>query len=422
MVVTATRTGAQSAQNVPIAISVINPTEVDRSGQGNLGDISKFTPSLSITEGAPGFNKFDMRGLSTGAYRTSDTSDRSLVAVYLDDTPISVQGQTPDLRVYDLERVEVLRGPQGTLFGDSSEAGTIRFITAKPNSEKMFGTLEATGAGTEHGGGSYSVRGMLNAPIIEDKLAVRATFYQGLDGGYIDNIGDRDKKDANFNQSTQARVALRWTPNAKLTVDLAGTYEHSHAFGLNTELSGLPQYTTSTNSPEGTRDDFQLYQLNVNYDLGFADLVSASAYTQRRIGFNASPEPQIGYFFQDYGTGLPVSKNHLSAVPTAHDLQSADGTDEIPSEHYEIDNKIHDVMQEIRLGFQEQWACEMDGWHFLRLSGAPTCSRISPPRASTPCLTRNLFLRPLQHAQWSVQFQDGRRRLQHERHLFRAAE
>ena len=135
IVVTANRSGAESLQKVSMPISVVNVDQITKSGQGNLADLAKFTPSLSITEGAPGFNKFNMRGLSTGGYVTSDTSDRSLVAVYLDDTPISVQGQTPDLKVYDLERVEILRGPQGTLYGAGSMAGTIRFVTAKPDLE-----------------------------------------------------------------------------------------------------------------------------------------------------------------------------------------------------------------------------------------------------------------------------------------------
>jgi iron complex outermembrane receptor protein len=347
VVVTANRSGAESLQKVAMAISAINIDQVDKAGQGNLADISKFTPSLSITEGAPGYNKFDMRGLSTGRYASSDTSDRSLVAVYLDDTPISLQGQTPDLKVYDLDRVEVLRGPQGTLYGAGSMAGTIRFVTAKPNLTSTFGTLEATGSTTEHGSGSYSLRGMLNLPVIADKLAIRGNFFQGEDGGYIDNIGLRNKADANRNVSTQARLSVRWTPTEKLTVDAAVTYEKSHAFGLNSALSGLRPYQVSTNSPEGTRDDFSLYTLGFDYDLGFADLVSTSAYTWRRIAFNASPEPQIGYFFQDY-TGLtPSATNYpLFKAPTSYNQQI---TNSIPAEKYLINNKIHDFMQEIRL-------------------------------------------------------------------------
>jgi outer membrane receptor protein involved in Fe transport len=342
VVVTANRSGAESVQKVAIPISVVNPTLVDQSGLGNLSDLTKFSPSLSIVEGAPGFNQITMLGLTSMPYRTSDTSDRSLVAVYLDDTPISVQGQTPDLRVYDLERVEILRGPQGTLYGDSSMAGTIRYITAKPSAKSAFGTLEATGADTDHGSPSYSLRGMFNTPIIDDKLAFRATFYEGHDGGFIDNIGLRNKKDANSNDSTQARAALRWTPDSTLTVDFAATYEQSHAHGLNDAASGLPRYTVSTNTGEGTRDSFQLYQLNIDKDLGFANLVSSTAYTWRRIGYNASTEPTIGYYFANY-YGLP---NALYNAPASYNQAI---NDKIPAEHYDISNKIKDVMQEVRL-------------------------------------------------------------------------
>jgi iron complex outermembrane receptor protein len=227
-------------------------------------------------------------------------------------------------------------------------AGTIRFVTAKPNLTSTFGSVETSGATTEHGGPSYSVRGMFNMPVISDRLAVRATFYNGEDGGYIDNIGLRNKKEANRDQSTQARLALRWKPTDRFTVDFSGTYEKSHAFGLNTTLSGLPAYTTSTNSPEGTRDDFQLYSLNLDYDLGPADLISTTSYTWRRLGYNASIESTIGYFFQDYGTGLPVGPGAypLFQQPTSYSQQVANA---IPAERFKINNKIQDVMEELRL-------------------------------------------------------------------------
>ena len=348
VIVTANRLGAQNLQNIAMAISAVNVDQIDKSGQGTILDLTRFTPSLSITESAPGQNKFDMRGLSTGGYALSDTSDRSLVAVYLDDTPISVQGQTPDLRIYDLDRVEVLRGPQGTLYGAGSMAGTIRFITAKPDTRSYFGTLEITGAKTEHGRFSDSYRGMVNIPLIQDKLALRATVYQGEDAGWIDNIGLRNKQAANLDRTTQARVALRWTPTDRLTADLSYTYEKSRSYGLNQVFSGLPDNTISTNGPEGTRDDFNLYALNWDYDLGFADLVSASSYTWRRLGFQASIESSIGYFFQDYGTGLPVGPGAypLFEPPDVYSQRIADA---LPPEYFLITQKVQDYMQEVRL-------------------------------------------------------------------------
>ncbi len=348
IVVTANRSGAESLQKVPIAVSVVNVDQITKSGQGNLSDLAKFTPSLSITESAPGFNKFNMRGLSTGGYATSDTSDRSLVAVYLDDTPISVQGQTPDLKVYDLERVEILRGPQGTLYGAGSMAGTIRFVTAKPQMNKVFGTAEAGVATTEHGDASYNFRGMLNVPLVTDALALRANFYVGRDGGYIDNIGAYNKNNVNSNRTYQGRVALRWTPSPDLTVDASMTYERSISNGLSQGLSGLAPYTVSTNGPEGTDDRFRLYQLGADYDAGFANVVVTGAYTDRAIGFDASPEPQIGYFFQDYRSGKPVSNTTYPLFQAPNSYNQAI-TNKIPAELYQIDQKLKDVMGEARL-------------------------------------------------------------------------
>ena len=347
LVVTANRFGAESIQKMSMAISAVSAEQLERTNQTNLTDLTRYAPSLTITEGAPGFNTFEIRGLTAMPYRTSDTSDRSLVAVYLDDTPISVQGQTPDLKIYDLDRVEILRGPQGTLYGAGSMSGTIRFITAKPSTHSFFGTLEGTASGTEHGSINDSFRAMVNIPLIADKLAVRATVYQGEDSGYIDDIGVRNRTGVNLDRTSQARVALRWTPTERLTVDASVTYEKSKAYGLNQGLSGLAPYTTSTNGPEGTQDDFSLYNVSLDYDLGFADLISSTSYTWRRVGFEASPEPQIAYFFQNY-TGLPLSTTTypLFNAPPAYSQQV---TNLIPREGYDISNKIHDFMQEVRL-------------------------------------------------------------------------
>ena len=348
IVVTASRSGAQSLQNVPVAVAVVNIDQITKSGQGNLVDIAKFTPSLSISEGGPGFNKFNMRGLSTGGYVTSDTSDRPLVAVYLDDTPISVQGQTPDLRIYDLDRVEVLRGPQGTLYGAGSMAGTVKFVTVKPNMTSFSGNVELGAKTTDHGEASYSAGGMINLPIVEGSLALRANFYTAHDGGFIDNIGKVNRSNANGNNTWQGRAALRWIPDPKLTIDLAFTYERSIADGLNTAFDGLKPYQLLTNGPEGTEDDFKLYTANVDYDLGFAHAVITGSYTDRRIGFDASVEPQIAYFFVDYNTGLPVST-------TTYLLFTAPGSYSqaisllLPAELYQIDQNLKDYMLEGRL-------------------------------------------------------------------------
>lgn len=344
VVVTANRNGAEDLQKVAMPITAVSAQQLDRAGATTYLQLEEYAPALNITESAPGFNKFDMLGLTNGPYAASDTSDRSLVAVYLDDTPISVQGQTPDLRVYDLERVEVLSGPQGTLYGAGSMAGTVRFITAKPSTSSYFGSAEGTVSGTYHGSVNDSFRGMVNIPVIEDKLAVRATFYQGEDSGFINDIGDRYKPDANLDRTTQARVAIRYTPTPKLTIDFSYTYEKSRAYGTDQGFSGLAPYTISTNGSQGDRDDFNLYNLTADYDLGFADLISSTSYTWRRIGYQLSTESTIGYFFQNY-----PEYGYFGGLFNAPATNNQTVDDELPREQFDITQKIHDYMQEVRL-------------------------------------------------------------------------
>jgi len=344
VIVTANRSGAESLQHVAIAVTAVTQDQLSRAGQTDVLDLTKYAPSLNITQGAPGFNTYEMRGLMAMPYRTSDTSDRSLVAVYLDETPISLQGQTPDLKIYDLERVEILAGPQGTLYGAGSMSGTVRFITAKPNAHSSFGTVEGTVSGTQHGSANENIRLMINQPLIADQLAVRATFYQGEDSGFINNIGALNKNRVNQDKTIQARAAVRWTPSPKLTVDFSYTYERTHADGLDSGLSGLPKWTTSTNGPEGTRDDFHLYDLNWQYDLGPAELISTTSYTWRRIGYANSTEPTIAYFYE---YGAPTGgASPLYPYPASY---SQAHTNQIPAEHYTINQKVHDFMQEVRL-------------------------------------------------------------------------
>src|SRR6202034_1477563 len=124
--VTANRQGAENIQNIPMAISAISPESLEQFGLDGMEDYARMVPSLNLQQLGPGVNKIDIRGITTSGIDYTDVQDRPLVTVYLDDTPISLQAQNPDLKVYDLERVEVLRGPQASLYGAGTMAGTIR--------------------------------------------------------------------------------------------------------------------------------------------------------------------------------------------------------------------------------------------------------------------------------------------------------
>lgn len=321
IIVTASRSGEQSIQKAPMAISAVSGEALAARGVGNLTDLSHAVPSLNVTEQQPGTNKIDMRGVTAGALDTTDAQDRSLVAVYLDDTPLSLQGNTPDLKVLDLERVEVIRGPQGTLFGAGSMSGTIRYITAKPDATKSFGTFDVLGSGTKGGAFNYNVRGMFNLPI-SDILALRVSGYQGTNSGYIDNVRT-GKKNANQDETTQFRAALRFKPSDKLTVDASVTYSDLDVNERNATYSGLGEFEYVSFFPESYKDRTRIYNLTFDYQMGDFNLISSSSYIDR---------------FSTSTRSFDFLTSTLLHTPLA------------PSKSF-IDNTVTDFTQETRLNF-----------------------------------------------------------------------
>ncbi|MFO1239015.1 MAG: TonB-dependent receptor [Sphingomonadaceae bacterium] len=280
IIVTATRQGALSIQRVPMAITAISPDDLLRSGLGGLDDYTRGIPSVSLQSSGPGRNKIDIRGVTSGTFDFTDAQDRPLVAVYIDEVPISLASSNPELKVLDLERVEVLRGPQGTLFGAGSMSGTVRMITQKPDTKAVFGSAEAGLSVTENGGANYNLRGMANLPIVQDLLAVRITGYNGRESGFVDNIATGNN-DANSNTNTQGRIALRLTPSQGVVIDASATYMDLDAKALPTGYLGLGKHKTSILGPEFYRDKLAVYNLTGGFDVGVGDIVASVSHVNR---------------------------------------------------------------------------------------------------------------------------------------------
>jgi iron complex outermembrane recepter protein len=275
--VTATRQGRTNIQDVPMAITALSPTMLSNLNLNGLQDYTRLAPSLSMEQEGAGFNSITIRGLATRQIDTSETEDRSLVAVYLDDTPISLKSGTPDLKVVDLEDVEVLRGPQGTLYGAGAMAGTIRLVTKKPNLETYSGYVELTGSETDdYGGFNHSERLAVNIPLLADKLALRLSGYHSDDSGYVKALITGGT--SNASHTTQARAALRFTPTDNLTIDASFTLDSLRA-GLDFGQAGLGPYKQEYYVQSAANDDLKIYSLTAAYDLDFAELTSTTSYT-----------------------------------------------------------------------------------------------------------------------------------------------
>src|SRR5258707_795944 len=190
VVVTATRR-TENMQNVPIAITALTGETLAQLNVQTFEDFVKYLPNVSTASKGPGQNEIYMRGLSTtqgGNQGGGGINSFPNVAVYLDDQSAQLPGRNLDIYAADLERIEVLEGPQGTLYGAGVHAGAVRYITNKPKLNTTEAGFNASYSTTAHGDPSSSVDATLNIPLINDKLAFRAVIYSDSRGGYIDNV------------------------------------------------------------------------------------------------------------------------------------------------------------------------------------------------------------------------------------------
>src|SRR5215472_6456839 len=184
----------EDLQKVPFAITALSSEKLSQLDVHNFNDYVKFLPSVNYTvgqpsgggNGAPGFATVTFRGVSSGSDGNHSGSFPT-VGVYLDEMPITTIGGTLDIPAYDIQRVEALAGPQGTLYGASSEAGTIRIITNKPDPSAFSAGYDVEGNNVAHGGFGGIGEGFVNIPL-SDKMAIRLVAWDEHDAGYIDNV------------------------------------------------------------------------------------------------------------------------------------------------------------------------------------------------------------------------------------------
>src|SRR5262245_53292743 len=152
-------------QDVPFSVAAPSGEQIRNSGAGNIVEVARIVPGLAIADLGPGQSQVALRGISAGQVVRDQPGVKAQVGIYLDESPISVALFTPDLDLFDLERFEVLRGPQGTLFGSGSMAGVLRYITAQPKLDRFSSTVEGTLSSVTDGDVGGSVKGMINLPI-----------------------------------------------------------------------------------------------------------------------------------------------------------------------------------------------------------------------------------------------------------------
>jgi outer membrane receptor protein involved in Fe transport len=286
IVVTASRR-RERLQDVPSAVTALDGQTLETIGAQGFRDYATLIPGLSQRDfGNPGQGTIIIRGLNTGPQSVTNTA-----ATYIDDAPFSASGflsaaslLTPDPDIADVDRIEVLKGPQGTLYGANSLGGLVRIITARPDTTRTFGRVWGEATALDGGDLGYAMRGSLNVPIVEDLLAVRANAVYRLAPGWTDNV-TLGTEDVNESIITGARLAVRLTPSDRLTIDIGGIYQEienrgqarqDNLTGTLTPRDGEYTYRALVNAE--TNITYRLINGSIDYDFGRASLIATASY------------------------------------------------------------------------------------------------------------------------------------------------
>ena len=288
--VTASKRGEMALQDVPMAIQAIGADDLQRRGIVEFTDYARSISGLSFSDEGPGDKKYVLRGLqSTGAATTG---------VYFDDIVITGSnrqdggGRQPDVRLIDMERVEVLKGPQGTLYGASSMSGTIRMITNKPDASEFAASVGAGTSSTRYASGeNYDVNGMLNIPLVQDKLAIRLVGYHSDDAGFIDNefqgvTGNLGKDGINNQVVSGGRVALRWHITDALDLDLMWIRQDTDTDGPAWYQPLYGEFVVVNHTRAPWNEELNAYNMALNWNGEHGTVTATASYMDRDIFFS----------------------------------------------------------------------------------------------------------------------------------------
>jgi iron complex outermembrane receptor protein len=294
IVVTATKR-ASRVQDVPFSINAQTQADLQRANAQTLEDISRNVAGLTVQNLGPGQSQVSVRGVSAGQIARDQPGVKEQVGVYLDESVTSMSLFTPDFDLFDLNRVETLRGPQGTLFGSGSVGGTIRYITNQPNVDRVEGQVEGDVNVLKGGDIGYGAKGAVNLPL-GPTAAIRVVGYGTKFGGFIDSIGPYEKDNVNDGSRIGGRATLLFQPIPELKITPRVVYQKVEAGGFNRQDEYIlfnNQFTTGGNTlgereqyllfREKFRDETFLADLVGSYDFGPVELTSVSSYMDRDI-------------------------------------------------------------------------------------------------------------------------------------------
>jgi outer membrane receptor protein involved in Fe transport len=307
-VVVTARKREENLQDVPISIDVFSKQDLQNLAISKMEDYLQKVPSISYISTGPGTQLFVMRGVSDGS--NPNYSNTSSTGFFVDDMSMNYGGSQPDLHLYDIERIEILNGPQGTTFGAEAMSGAIRYITNKPDLHTLSAGIDFDGGQIQSAQQNWTYQGFLNVPLIEGVLGLRVSAFSDSQGGFIDNAlttrtwvngavstnAQWAGKDYNRANVEGGRVALKLQFAQQWSALLTYGVQRQHTRGAWDEDPTLPPRTVSRFGPESELFETNMVDFHVDGDVGIADLVLASTYwSEERRQFDEYSQYEQNY-------------------------------------------------------------------------------------------------------------------------------
>lgn len=356
-VVVTARKRAENLEDVPQNIDVLSSQDLQDLDVVRIEDFAALSPSVSLTSTGPGGQRLFIRGASDGSDANFGHSNISTTAFLIDDLSFGFYGHDPDLHLYDIERIEVLNGPQGTLFGPGALSGAVRIVTKKPDPRALEAGGDIEGATLAGGSNNESYEGFVNIPLIEGTTALRASAYSVHEGGYIENViatrqwlngvTSTNAQWAGKNQNTLnllgGRISVQHAVADAWLLRIAGYYQQQRYSGswdqdpTNVGARALRQF-----SPSGGYNYVRLLEVHAEGDVGIADLIYAGGYS--------SQANRRRYDFSDYAQYSSYS-TFIQATTCVTDPSSGPGNHgcKVPYMYGEVSNLLQRSSNELRL-------------------------------------------------------------------------
>jgi iron complex outermembrane receptor protein len=378
-VIVTARKRSENLQDVPISIDVFTSKDLQNLAISQFEDYASLTPSISFVSAGPGTQTFVMRGVSDGS--NPNYANEATTAFMLDDMSMNFYGTTPDLHLYDIERIEVLNGPQGTTFGAGAMAGALRFITNKPDASAFSGGIDTDIGKIDGGTHNGVIEGFVNIPLIEDWTALRISAYNDYHGGYINNLNvTREWVNGTVSNNSQwagknynvekvmggrAAVSQKIADGWKATLTASYQRQLTHgAWDENPTIGGAVDYLGQF--PNGPQRSFgqknvdrfgpefkqyytRTFDFHLDGDVGIGDLVFASAFwTQDDRWVNEYSE-----YMQYVNTGPPenLTAPYQQSYACLTDPFNGSGYSgcKVPIQYYDYREKVKRWSNELRL-------------------------------------------------------------------------